>query len=87
MIMVEMEEIIGEEQCSFCKGRGCVDQIFTLRQLCEKVCKKVKLLYPCFMDLGRDYERVDRKGGIGSFQNIWSGREKSGGGEKFLQWV
>ena len=31
-LMEETEETIGEEQCSFRKGRGCVDQIFTLRQ-------------------------------------------------------
>ena len=29
------EAAIGEEQCGFRKGRGYVDQIFVVRQLCE----------------------------------------------------
>ena len=30
------EAPIGEEQCGFRKGSGCVDQIFVVRQLFEK---------------------------------------------------
>lgn len=32
-IIKETEGLIGEEQCSFRQGRGCVDQMFSLRQL------------------------------------------------------
>ena len=41
---------------------GCVNQIFTLRQLCEKVCGKGKPLDLGFMDLGKAYDKVNRKG-------------------------
>ena len=27
---------IGEEQCGFGQGRGCMDQVFAVRQVCEK---------------------------------------------------
>ena len=79
-VMEETEEAIGEEQCSFRKGRGCVDQIFTLRQLCEKVCGKGKLLYLGFMDLEKAYDRVDRKG-------VWEVLEIYGIGGRNLEAV
>ena len=27
---------IGEQQCGFRQGRGCMDQVFAVRQVCEK---------------------------------------------------
>ena len=30
------EWAIGEEQCGFRQGRGCMDQVFAVRQVCEK---------------------------------------------------
>ena len=32
-----IDKVIGEEQCSFRKGRGCVDEIFNLRLIIERV--------------------------------------------------
>ena len=31
-----VNKVLREEQCSFRKGRGCVDQVFTLRLIIEK---------------------------------------------------
>ena len=45
------EAVIGEEQCGFRKGRGCVDQIFVVGQLCEKFVTKGREVYFAFMDL------------------------------------
>lgn len=55
------DEAIGEEQCGFRNGRGCVDQMFLVRQLCEKFLGKGKELFWAFMDLEKAYDRVDRE--------------------------
>ncbi|XP_076031278.1 uncharacterized protein LOC143019503 [Oratosquilla oratoria] len=55
------EGVIGEEQCGFRTGRGCVDQIFVVRQICEKAIGKGKDVFWAFMDLEKAYDRVDRK--------------------------
>ena len=52
---------IGEEQCGFRQGRGCTDQIFAVRQVCEKYMGKKKDVYMAFMDLEKAYDRVDRE--------------------------
>ena len=39
------ESLIGEEQCGFRRGRGCMDQVFMMRQLSEKFMSKGKSLY------------------------------------------
>src|SRR5678815_3019926 len=55
------EGLIGEEQGAFRSGRGCVDQIFTLKQMIEKMRKKKNKLYLGFMDLQQAYDRVNRE--------------------------
>ncbi len=45
----------------FRKGKGCVDQIFVVRQLCEKYLAKGKVFW-AFMDLEKAYDRTDREG-------------------------
>ena len=41
-------------------GRECVDQVFAVRQLCEKYLGVNKEVYMAFMDLEKAYDRVDR---------------------------
>jgi hypothetical protein len=55
------EGLIGEEQGAFRSGRGCVDQIFTLKQMIEKMREKKNKLYLGFMDLQQAYDRVNRE--------------------------
>ena len=45
------ENVIVEVQGGFRRGRGCTDQIFTVRQICEKYLGKVKDVYFAFLDL------------------------------------
>ena len=35
-VMAGTECALGEEQCEFRQGRGCMDQVFAVRQVCEK---------------------------------------------------
>ena len=35
-VIAGTECAIGEEQCRFRQGRGCMDQVFAVRQMCEK---------------------------------------------------
>ena len=54
------DSVLGEEQCGFNCGRGCVDQLFGMRQLYEKFLAKGKDLFWAFMDLETAYDRVVR---------------------------
>ena len=60
-VVEQSEGQIGEEQSGFRKGRSCSDQIFVLRQLCEKMKEKGKKVWIAFMDLEKAYDRVDRE--------------------------
>uniref|UniRef100_A0A3P9JM39 ribonuclease H n=1 Tax=Oryzias latipes TaxID=8090 RepID=A0A3P9JM39_ORYLA len=55
------ECMIGEEQCGFRRGRGCVDQVFVVRQVCEKFLAKGRKVFWAFMDLEKAYDRIDRE--------------------------
>ena len=41
----------------FREGRGCIDQIFTLKQISEKARKKKCRMYMGFIDLEKTYDR------------------------------
>ena len=60
-VIESSERQIGEEQSGFRKGRSCADQIYVLRQVCEKMREKKRSLYVAFMDLEKAYDRVDRE--------------------------
>ena len=50
-----------DEQGVFRAGRGCVDQIFTLKQIGEKAREKKCRVYVDFIDLKKAYDRVNRE--------------------------
>ncbi len=56
------EGMIRDEQGGFRRGKGCVDQIFAVRQVCQKYLAKSKEVFWAFMDLEKAYERTDREG-------------------------
>ena len=56
----KMENVIVKVQSGFRRGRGCTDQIFIVRQICEKYLEKGKDVYFAFLDLEKAYDRVDR---------------------------
>ena len=43
------ENVIAEVQGSFRRGRGCTEQIFIVRQICEKYLGKGKDVYFAFL--------------------------------------
>ena len=55
------EGLTEDEQWGFRAGRGCVDQIFTLKQIGEKTQEKKRRVYVGFIDLEKVYDRVKRE--------------------------
>ena len=54
------ESKVLEVQGDFRRGPGCVDQIFTIRQLSEKVLEKNKQMVVASIDLEKAYDKVCR---------------------------
>ena len=56
------EGLIDDMQRGFRAGRGCVDQIFTLKQIGEKAWERERKVYVGFMlYLEKAYDRVNRE--------------------------
>ena len=53
---------IGEEQCGFRQSRGCMDQVFAVRKVCEKNLANGKDVFWAFMDLEKSYDTIDTHG-------------------------
>ena len=51
------ENVIVEVQGGFRRGRGCTDEIFIVRQICEKYLGKGKDVYFAFLDLEKAYDK------------------------------
>ena len=49
------------EQGVFRAGRGCIDQIFTLKQIGERAREKKRRVYVGFIDLEKVYDGVNRE--------------------------
>ena len=54
------EELLSDSQYGFRSGRGCVDQIFSARQLLEKTIEHQSKLFMLFVDLGKAYNSIPR---------------------------
>ena len=74
------EGAIREKQCGFRQGRGCMDQVFAVRQLCEKYLANGKDVFWAFMDLEKAYGTIDRHG-------MWQRLRMYGVGGKLLKAV
>ena len=53
------DRALREEQCRFREGRGCVDQLFVVRQVCEKHLTKEREPFWAFMNLEMPYDGID----------------------------
>ena len=65
-VRARTECAIGEEQCGLRQGRGCMDQVFAVRQLCEKHLAIGNDVFWAFMDLEKAYNTIDQHG-VGLF--------------------
>ncbi len=54
--------MICDEEGGFRRGRGCVDQIFAVRQVCKKYLSQGKDVFGALVDLEKAYGRTDREG-------------------------
>ena len=54
------EQLLRESQCGFHRGRGCADQLFSVRLLMEKAREYNHPIYICFIDLKKAYDSVHR---------------------------
>ena len=54
----QAEKIIAEEQAGFRVGRSTTEQIFNLRNLCEKYMQHQQDLYHVFIDFKKAFDRV-----------------------------
>ncbi|XP_065564471.1 uncharacterized protein LOC136029881 [Artemia franciscana] len=56
-----VDKVLREEQCGFRKGRGCVDQVFTLRLVIENSLRCQTPLDLSFIDYEQAFDYVDRR--------------------------
>ena len=57
---METQKVLGEEQSGFRKGRGGLDNIFTLKEIIDRNRTQKKELYLVFLDLEKAYDTVNR---------------------------
>ncbi len=55
-----IDKALSEHQCGFRPGRGCVDQIFSVRRIMEMAGEFNRPLHVCFIDLKKAYDSVNR---------------------------
>ena len=65
---VEERGLLVEEQGGFRKGRGCMDQIWTLNEIVQSRREKRKHTYMAFIDFTKAYDMVWRNG---MFMHLW----------------
>ena len=56
-----VDKVLREKQCGFKKGRGCVDQIFTLRLIIEKCLSYQTHLVFSFTNYEQTFDSDDRR--------------------------
>ena len=56
-----VDKVLREQQCSFRKGRGCFDQVFTLRLIIEKSLRCQTPLVLSFINYEQALDSVDRR--------------------------
>lgn len=71
-VMNETDKKIWDVQAGFRKGMGCMDQVFSLRCVSEKMLAKHQKVYCAFLDLEKGYDRVSREA-MEATGDVWIG--------------
>ena len=74
-IEAHVEEILGEYQCGFQKGRSTIDQIFCLRMILERACEYKVDIHQLYIDYKQAYDTINR---------VWNTNEVGKIGQKDL---
>ena len=61
-VIAGTECTIGEDQSGLMQGRGCMDQVITVRQIFEKFLANGKVVFWAFMNLEKAYDTIDPHG-------------------------
>jgi hypothetical protein len=59
-IHLETSHKIWDVQCGFMSGRGCTDQMFSLKMIVDKYLGVNKKVFAAFVDLEKAYDRINR---------------------------
>ena len=59
-VKVLMVDKVMDEQGGFRAGRGCINQIFAVKQIVEKVVERDKKVYMAFVELEKCYDNMNR---------------------------
>ena len=71
-LKVLTDALVMDEQGGFRAGRGCIDQVFVVRQVIEKVIKKDKVAYVMFVDLEKAYDILcKQRETVGGPERLW----------------
>ena len=71
---VRTECAIGEEQCGFRQGRGCMDQVFAVRQGCDKSLQLERCILGVYgFRKGIRYDRLAWH--VADAKSVWSWRK------------
>jgi len=59
-IAAHVDKLLREERAGFRRGRGCIDQIFTLRNIIEQRSESQRQLYINFVDFEKAFDSIHR---------------------------
>ena len=77
IVMNNTECAIGEEQCGFRQGRGCMDRVLAVRQRCEQYLENGKDVIWAFMNLQQTHDTIGQ-------QSMWQIQRLNRVGGKLL---
>src|SRR5262249_4388986 len=69
-LQIYAEEIAGDYQCGFRRGRSTTDQIFTIRQIMEKAWEDNVTIHRLFLDFKQAYDSIDRQALFGIMEEF-----------------